>query len=1032
MARLLLFVVFCWLVNIQVGVSGYPHIHEEGRCMWYGQCGDSPLTGKTVNCYHNGPPKPLTEPLGKSILSDLCPELDIGDDPLTCCSSDQLQTLQESTAFTQQAFARCPACLRNFMELYCNATCSPHQSLFVNATVLNEVPEENYTQIIEVDEYFSKRFAYGAFYSCNEVLFPSTNSPVIGLMCGGKTAEECTPEDWLEYMGSTSNGITPFDINYILVENGTELPHNLEALDMPIVPCNQAPTEDAYACSCQDCSIACAETPSRPPEPEPWEIAGMDAALFIMLMAFCGFVVVYIGLLIFYYAVVKKPEDAEDKKRDMLTEDDVNCVENAGFVMHKYLGEIFRRWGVFVSNNPIKVIVVALLFVTLCSLGNIFIIVTVDPIDLWVADGSRCLEEKNYFDRHFQPFWRVSQVIITAPNHNDTVYPTWPDGVHENFGSALDKEFLHQVLVLQDHLNFMKVFHEPDEDYITFEDICYKPMEPDNMYCTIQSPLQYYQNSHALLDKVVDEQMGVKLDYPADYRDHFLYCVKAPNSVQCTTPFEESCMGAYEGPNYAYTCLGGFEDDNYNNATAILLTFLNDNYVDNDEIVDRVKTWETAFLDVVSTWNNTNMSMSYYAERSIEDELIRASQADILTIVLSYVFIFCYITIALGEIYRCDRRLLIDSKVTLGLGGILLILCSVFAAMGIYAYLGVQTTLIIIEVVPFLLLAVGADMMFIFVLDYQRTTRGENETREEHVGRVLGEVGPSMMLCSLTESVAFFIGALTTMPAVQTFALYAGLAVLFDFMLLVSAFIALIILDLRRQEAGRYDICCCIPPQTKEQPEHKELLHSFMSKYFAPFLVNKWVRPIVIICFVGFFCACCVWTTKLQIGLDASLSMPRDSYVLDFFQDLGAYLSVGSPVYFVVAHGYNYSNIPDQNRICGGAGCNPDSLTQQIYFAAQDPEYTTIALPTMSWLDDYFDWLLPSFTLFRPCCREFIATGEFCPADFDGNQLQCQSCLSTDQRGQRPTPSQFDEYLPWFLEDNPNIYCAKGVKLPML
>ena len=40
-------------------------------------------------------------------------------------------------------------------------------------------------------------------------------------------------------------------------------------------------------------------------------------------------------------------------------------------------------------------------------------------------------------------------------------------------------------------------------------------------------------------------------------------------------------------------------------------------------------------------------------------------------------------------------------------------------SMGIYGYLGVATTLIIIEVVPFLMLAVGADNIFILVLEYQ-------------------------------------------------------------------------------------------------------------------------------------------------------------------------------------------------------------------------------------------------------------------------------------------------------------------------
>lgn len=46
------------------------------------------------------------------------------------------------------------------------------------------------------------------------------------------------------------------------------------------------------------------------------------------------------------------------------------------------------------------------------------------------------------------------------------------------------------------------------------------------------------------------------------------------------------------------------------------------------------------------------------------------------------------------------------------------------------------------------------------------------------------------------------------------------------------------------------------------------------------------------------------------------------------------YLNVGPPVYYVVKGGYNYSTAENQNKICGTAGCNPDSLNAQIYTAS--------------------------------------------------------------------------------------------------
>ena len=57
-----------------------------------------------------------------------------------------------------------------------------------------------------------------------------------------------------------------------------------------------------------------------------------------------------------------------------------------------------------------------------------------------------------------------------------------------------------------------------------------------------------------------------------------------------------------------------------------------------------------------------------------------------------------------------------------------------------------------------------------------------------------------MMLSSLSESVAFFLGALTTMPAVRVFSLFAGMAVFIDFLLQITCFVGLMTLDARRQE----------------------------------------------------------------------------------------------------------------------------------------------------------------------------------------------------------------------------------------
>lgn len=64
-------------------------------------------------------------------------------------------------------------------------------------------------------------------------------------------------------------------------------------------------------------------------------------------------------------------------------------------------------------------------------------------------------------------------------------------------------------------------------------------------------------------------------------------------------------------------------------------------------------------------------------------------------------------------------HLQVDSKISLGIAGILIVLSSVSSSLGIFSYAGIPLTLIVIEVIPFLVLAVGVDNIFIIVQTYQ-------------------------------------------------------------------------------------------------------------------------------------------------------------------------------------------------------------------------------------------------------------------------------------------------------------------------
>lgn len=92
-----------------------------------------------------------------------------------------------------------------------------------------------------------------------------------------------------------------------------------------------------------------------------------------------------------------------------------------------------------------------------------------------------------------------------------------------------------------------------------------------------------------------------------------------------------------------------------------------------------------------------NYSIAFNSERSIEDELERESHGEIGTVLFSYGIMFLYIALSLGEVTQI-RRFFVDSKISLGIVGVGVVLGSVGCSVGVFGWVGVPATLIIIEV----------------------------------------------------------------------------------------------------------------------------------------------------------------------------------------------------------------------------------------------------------------------------------------------------------------------------------------------
>ncbi|KAG5840507.1 hypothetical protein ANANG_G00189540 [Anguilla anguilla] len=1018
---------------------------EPGICKFYEECGKNPLVNGSlvpsiIPCVDNNKARKLEGPHYLK-LKKVCPMLDNGaNNTYACCSLNQLKSLESSLTMSKALLIRCPSCAENFAHLHCINTCSPDQSQTVNITRTTSVDVQNQTKeaVLAYQAYVSTRFADGSFNSCRSVRIPTTGGFAIATMCGRYGATLCTPQRWYDFQGDSSNGLAPLDIDFRLIPEGAPVPPGIVPYAGRVLGCNESGEAGGKPCSCQDCAQSCPVIPPPPLPGKPFMIGGTDGVLVICLIIFCLICLTFLGYVLLGVLLRgRNKEEGKDKVKDKNGNDvcqaidpkKVSFSDKASLATQDFLGSLFERWGTLMARHPLKVLLISLLVVVVFATGLINIELTTDPVELWSAPNSRARREKDFHDKYFNPFLRTNQLILTAPGRPSHSYNSLLFG-QQNFSGILSKDLIIQALELQSRIQAIEFWSDELNRTVSLKDVCYAPLNPNNPSltdCAVISLPQYFQNSLKNLNaKVNMTSLGVTQE--VDWRDHLIYCVNSPLSFKDITDLHLSCMADFGGPVFPFLAVGGYENEEYTTAEALIMTFSLNNYPRGTTKFTLVEKWEKMFLAIMRQYQldpTTNFTFAYMAERSLEDEINRTTAEDIPIFMISYAVIFVYIAVALGE-YSSFKRILVDSKFLVGLGGILVVACSVLASMGFYAWVGIPSSLVILQVVPFLVLAVGADNIFILVLEYQRDERRPGERREEQIGRVLGSVAPSMLLCSMSESICFFLGALSTMPAVKSFALYAALAVLMDFLLQMTAFVALLSLDARRQDANRCELACCVTVSSPRPGAASQgFLKPAMKRYYAPALLHPATRLVVMVLFLFMFCASIFLMFHVTVGLDQELALPQDSYMLEYFKYLFKYFEVGVPTYFITTKGFNFTTVQGMNATCSSVGCDPFSLTQKIQYATEHPELSYLAIPASSWVDDFIDWLNPA----SKCCRIYTEgpnIGDFCPADQTVTACN-RRCMVAPLTGVlRPTVQQFNRFLPDFLGNRPDLQCPKG------
>ncbi|PIO58539.1 hypothetical protein TELCIR_20022, partial [Teladorsagia circumcincta] len=240
------------------------------------------------------------------------------------------------------------------------------------------------------------------------------------------------------------------------------------------------------------------------------------------------------------------------------------------------------------------------------------------------------------------------------------------------------------------------------------------------------------------------------------------------------------------------------------------------------------------------------------------------------------------------------------SKPLMGVIGVVSALMAIISSTGLLLLFGV-TFVDMCTVMPFLSLTIGIDDSFLMLAAWHETPR--HLAVEKRIGTSMRHAAVSISITTLTDALAFLIGAIAPLPAVKYFCYYSCAAIIFIFLYCLTMFIACLALQGRLEERSKNSL---LMGKTKdlarleklsltdlafhmgsvvEEPAGEALnadedirsskssdsrmwYQKFFEDYYAPFIANRWTALLALILFGTYVTAATIGSQKVIVGFD--------------------------------------------------------------------------------------------------------------------------------------------------------------------
>uniref|UniRef100_A0A0N5BIX9 SSD domain-containing protein n=1 Tax=Strongyloides papillosus TaxID=174720 RepID=A0A0N5BIX9_STREA len=565
-----------------------------------------------------------------------------------------------------------------------------------------------------------------------------------------------------------------------------------------------------------------------------------------------------------------------------------DCIE-------KPLAIFFRNYGVLVARYPLPFIIIPLILTLITSIGIFHLNTISDAIYLFTPSDAPSkmerqvihnlwpLNNENYIPGRAVTQSREIQIIVTTKDNGNILESHYAEAIWR-----LDMYIQNRIKVTLNNQTYK------------YEDLClmYKKQGcPGNKHIHLISSLYNH---------------GINITYPTvRLGDKSGYIGGALGGVMLTN-----------GPNNTKVIAS---------ARAWMMIYHLKFYPTNVSYISGL--WEKELEQELFHYpDDPFIEFTFFHSQTLAEELKRNANSLVPRFVLS--FTFCVIFSMMSSITFIKGTFFIDwvlSKPIVAMLGVANAGLGIATAIGVLNLGGMYYS-DIVGVMPFLIVAVGVDNMFLMLAAIKRTPRTQDT--EERMGECLSEAAVSMLITSFTDSLSFGVGSLTTIPCVNIFCIYTCVAISMTFIYGITFFAGILALSIKLEKANRHCVLVCrttfydsskkqglmtklfmlgssncdphIDPSLTFVTSHGDIIEDslpahFFRKYFGPILVSAPVKCIVIAWYCIYLMFAGYGWTQLREGLEPVNLLVKDSYAIPHYRNLEKYFwQYGSTVQVVV------------------------------------------------------------------------------------------------------------------------------------